>query len=655
MRDDGPPAVLSPGDVVLGYTVVRQLGRGGFGTVYLATQEGQSYALKLVERRRVGGRAEREVSILLRLKHPNVVGIRGFSFWQVGEREFALIVMEYVEGRQLGVWVKEENPSAREVARVTLDVARALAASHEAQVLHRDVKESNVMVRDADGVAVVVDYGVGDYKGAPGVTQSLVPPGTPEYRPPEMWRFMERPVGVGRGRYVPGPADDVWALGVVLYRLLTARWPFEAGDDQAFINAVLTQPPVPPHVANRLVPERLSLLCMRLLEKEPAERPEASAVCEALEEVLAGAEGEAWGSPLCDTYGPHSATTEGEVDELMQWAKVPLRQLRRGKAPGPAPAELPDVPGGGPPAPAALVQVNAPAAVLPVKVQLPRPGLAVLDASRLATESAAVDVGRRSLYSRLRKGRVLGVGLLAMALAAGVLFSQRTASPQPQATVFADPGQEVAPYTKKPQAGQAAAPTGPEAIPAAVAPPAMLPEVTATVTTKKSDTPPSPLEPVKKATRGVRSALATTALCTTLACTGPQVRSPPEPEDCPDGAVEAMSQLGIRVGEANFATFPIRGETRVITVREGSTQVRLLGRWGQLPDGTTISGKLILGDRVYGRLTKARTRSGDSFPVCLEVYDTNSRRGLELEPGKAGSGGLHVWSSVQMKAVREFE
>ncbi|CAM4540648.1 serine/threonine-protein kinase [Myxococcus xanthus] len=639
MRDDGPPAVLSPGDVVKGYTVVRQLGRGGFGTVYLATQEGQAYALKLVERRRVGGRAEREVSILLRLKHANVVGLHGFSYWQVGEREFALIAMEYVEGRQLGVWVKEENPTARQVAKVTLDVARALAASHAAEVLHRDVKESNVMVRDGDGMAVVVDYGVGDFKGAPGVTLSQVPPGTPEYRPPEMWRFLESPPGAGRGRYVPGPADDMWALGTVLYRLLTAKWPFEAGDDQAFINAVLTQSPVPPHVASRFVPESLGQLCMRLLEKDPATRPSAGAVCEALEVVLAGAEGEAWETPLCDTYGPNSATTEneGKVDAMARWVKRPLRQMRRGKAPGP------QVPYAG--EPAALPEASlAPAAMRPVEAQLPSLALeAGADAAPAMPEAPVVEVGRRSFLSRLRLGRVLGAGLLAMALASGAYLSLRTDSPQPQAV----PGQEVAPYIEKPQAAPAAAPTGPEATPAAVAPPATLPEVTATVTTKKSDSPSFPPVPAKKATRSVSNAVATAALCTTLACTGAQVRPAPDPEPCPAGATKGMKKLGMDIGDREGASF-VRGDQKYVTVKEGTAQI-IMGS-----DYATLSGRLVIADRVYVRLTRARFR-GESFPVCLEVQDGSRNRGLEIEGGGGESGKARVYSAVFVTAVSEFE
>ncbi|WP_141617278.1 serine/threonine-protein kinase [Myxococcus sp. AB036A] len=652
MRDNGPPAVLSPGDSVMGYTVVRQLDRGGFGTVYLATNGGQPCALKLVERQRVEGRVEKEISILLRLTHPNVVGIRGFTYWHAEERDFALIAMEYVEGRKLSAWVKDENPCARRIAKVTLDMARALEASHEAGVVHRDVKDANVMVRDADGLAVLVDYGIGDYAGAPsGVTQSMLPPGTMEYRPPEAWLFLQKKyLGQKTGaRYVSAPSDDMWALGTVLYRLLTARLPFDAGSEAEYVQAVIGRTPVPPHHVNRFVPERLGMLCMRLLEKDPAARPDASTVCAALEELLSGAEGEAWDTPLFDAYGPNSATTEneGKVNKLERWAKRPLRQMRRGKAPGP------ELPGAGPPA--ALPSQAAPVAAATRPLEAELPGLAheagmgaeaamEADAAPLALPVAPfVEVGRRSFLSRLRLGRVLGAGLLAMALTSGAYFSLRTASPQPQAV----PSQEVAAYAKKPQAAPAAAPIGPEATPAAVAPPATLPEVTATVTTPQNDTASSPPAPAKKAARSVRTALATTALCGALACSGPQVRPAPDPESCPAGATKGMKKLGMEIGDDAGASF-IRGDDKYITVREGTAQL-ILGS-----DKATLSGRLIIADRVYVRLTRARFR-GESFPVCLEVLDTSRNRGLEIEGGGGDTGKARVYSGVWVKAVSEFE
>ncbi|MCP3104197.1 protein kinase [Myxococcus sp. K15C18031901] len=653
MRENGPPAVLSPGDVVKGYTVVRQLDRGGFGTVYLATNDGQPCALKLVERQRVEGRVEKEVSILLRLTHPNVVGIRGFSYWQAGERDYALIAMEYVEGRKLSEWVKEENPSARQVAKVTLDVARALEASHAAGVVHRDVKDANVMVRDADGLAVLVDYGIGDYRGAPGVTQSLLPPGTMEYRPPEAWLFWRQHLGQQSGaRYVSVPSDDMWALGTVLYRLLTARLPFDAGRDEEYVEGVIGKAPVPPHLANRFVPVQLGTLCMQLLEKEPAARPDASAVCAALEELLAGAEGEAWDTPLFDAYGPNAATTEneGEAEKFARWAKRPLSQMRRGKALGPG---LPAVLGEGVPAGLVPEAPLAPEALRPVEAQGPSlPHEAGAEAApaaeppEVAPMAPVAEAGRRSFLSRLRMGRVLGAGLLAGGLAAGALLSQQTPLPPgPQTSSVA--GQEVAAYAKKPQAARAAAPTGPEATPAAVALPATYTEVTATVTTPNSDTPSSSPAPAKRATKAVGPGLATTALCMTLACSGAQVRPAPEPEPCPEGSAKGMKVLGMDIGDKEGASF-VRGEQKYVTVREGSVQI-VVGS-----DYATLSGRVFVSDRLYGRLTRARFR-GASYPVCLEVLDTSLNRGLTIKEGGGDSGKARVYSAIFVKAVSEFE
>ncbi|AGC43162.1 serine/threonine protein kinase [Myxococcus stipitatus DSM 14675] len=610
MRDDGPPAVLCPGDVVVGYRVGEQLGRGGFGTVYRASCEGQPAALKLLHLPRAPGRVEREVSILLRLRHPNVVGIRAFGYWPLASPEFAVIAMEYVEGRQLDVWAREENPSARQVLLAVLGVARALAATHEAGVVHRDVKEANVMVRASDGLAVLVDYGVGDYEGAPGVTLSILPPGTPEYRPPEAWLFLEEHAGVRGARYVPGPSDDLWALGVVLYRLLTARVPFEAEDDQAFINAVISGTPVSPRTANERVPQALSEVCLRLLEKEAQARfPDARAVCAALEAVVASADAE-WEVPLCDAYGPATATTEGPVDPMVRWVNDPLHRPRRGRRPE------------------QVVEVADDAAPL--------------DGAALAADVSPARPVEVSARTRWRKGwMALGLGLLGVATASVLLWGGgRRDEGRPV-------HEEVALAAKKPQAARAAAPTGPEAIPAAVARSATNSEVTATVTTTKSDTP-STWAPARKSTKGARTALATTALCGALACTGPQVRSPPEPEPCPEGSVEGMKKLGMSIGDYNDGTLLLDEPSRFLMVTEGPARITLGAQ------GATLTGRFIVGDRLYGRLTRARMGKG-SVPVCFEVLDSSGNRGLEISGGGGDSGKVRVFSAFLVKAVSEFE
>jgi hypothetical protein len=116
-----------------------------------------------------------------------------------------------------------------------------------------------------------------------------------------------------------------------------------------------------------------------------------------------------------------------------------------------------------------------------------------------------------------------------------------------------------------------------------------------------------------------------------------------------------MTKLGIEVGSHKLALFHIDSEPLSITVREGPASVRLHGDWGQLPHRTSISGRLIFGaDRVYGRMTEARTPDG-RFPVCLELFPTDlKRRGLEREPD-GGPDTPRVWSSVFVKAVDRFE
>ncbi|RKI70428.1 serine/threonine protein kinase [Corallococcus sp. AB049A] len=597
-----PPAILVPGAEVLGYTVERQLGQGGFGTVYLARNAGKPFALKLLHLPRVGERVEREVSILLKLRHPHVVGLQGYGLWPPGEPRFAVIVMEYVDGRRLDVWAHEENPSARQVTRVLLDVARALAATHAAGVLHRDVKEANLMVRASDGLAKLVDFGIGDYTGARDLTADILPPGTPEYRAPEAWRYFRQHARVLGARYVASVADDLWALGLVFYWLLTGRKPFDGEDDPSFIEAVLTQTPASPHDANARVPLALSDICMRLLEKTPEARtPSAFAVVSALEEATRDSDA-AWDVPLCDAFGEDTATTEGEQDSFEKWRNRPRHRPRRGVRAPLSRAEAPTVQG------------------TTVKPRRSLQGWGVL-----VTVLALVAIGALLLHAM---ARFPGVSTLR---------------------------QEVALADKSHQSGRAAAPSGPEATAAAVALPAMLQEVATTVTTQMPETRP---QPFSKPTKKVRSALtraAGVAVCTSfLGCPGPQVRPPPPPEPCPVGAVKAMEARNIDMGDRHEALFVV-ATPHVIAVREGPAQLILAGPWGDLPSNTELSGRLIVRDRVYGRLTWATTRKGDSFPICMELLAEEGDRGMAREPGDDSPSSARIYTTARVKVVREFE
>ncbi|MCY1041642.1 serine/threonine-protein kinase [Corallococcus sp. bb12-1] len=612
-----PPAIWAPGAQVLGYTLERQLGQGGFGTVYLARCEGQPCAVKMLHLPRVGDRAEREVSILARLHHPNVVKILGHGYWPVAEPHFAVIAMEYVDGRPLDAWAGEENPTARQVADVVLGVARALAATHADGVVHRDVKEANVMVRTSDGLAKLVDFGIGDYEGARSLTQDILPPGTLNYRSPEAWRFLRSHRDVPGARFTAGPSDDLWALGLVLYRLLTARVPFDGPDPHTLTEAILNLAPTPPHEANDRVPRALGDVCTRLLEKTPEARtPSAQAVCASLEEALRDADA-TWELPLCDAYDEDSATTEGGGDSFEKWRHQPRHRPRRGKRAS------------------------------------PRRQPALAGNAALAAGGGAPFQGTTVRVSSWR-GRpfrawaVLALVLFAMG-AVLVRWAPRTSGPAPAR-------QEVAPSGKSPQGGLAAAPTGPEAIAAAVALPAMLQEDSATVMIQTTQTPlpQHPSKPMKKGMSVMARAVGTVAACATIGCPGPQVRPPPPPEPCPVGAVKAMGKLKIELEDKHPAPF-VLSRPHFISVREGPTELILAGPWADMPSNTVLSGRLIVRDRVYGRLTWATTPKGDSFPVCMEVYAEEGARGMAREPGDDSPSSARIFTVAYVKAVGGFE
>lgn len=305
-RDDLPWG-LTPGTEVAGFTLEGPLASGSFGTVYRATRGGRPFALKLVP---MEPRGDREVEALRLMRHPNVVSFHGYGFWPEEQPRFLVLALERVEGRPLDQWAREENPSALElVMQVLLPLALTLADVHEAGVVHRDLKDANILMREEDGQPVLVDFGAAGLEGAPRLTR-LLPPGTPEYRGPEAWRFAREWEGEP---YPFTPADDLWAVGVITYELLTRTLPFGDRHDPGMVRAVLEETPLAPHELNPRVPRALGEVCMRMLEKEPEARyPDAKALAAALTTEWARAD-RSWRTPI-------------------------FAEKRRGKSPSPAPA-----------------------------------------------------------------------------------------------------------------------------------------------------------------------------------------------------------------------------------------------------------------------------------------------------------------------------
>lgn len=280
------------------YRVLRELGRGGMGVVYLAEDErlGRRVALKASAPRwlatdRARARFDREVRAAAQLRHPGIVPI-----FDVGEDQGVLYyTMQYVEGATLAAIVgslrgvpfsdltsahvrtlasagataahaPKSTSSAwgrtyvETVCRIVIDVAEALEHAHVHGVVHRDVKPANILV-DADGRAQLFDLGLAHLADDPAITGQGDFAGTPQYVAPEQVSARSE-----------DPRTDVYSLGATLYELLALRPPFSGKTTQAVLRQVVTKEPPLLRRIHREVPRDLETICLTALEKDPARR-----------------------------------------------------------------------------------------------------------------------------------------------------------------------------------------------------------------------------------------------------------------------------------------------------------------------------------------------------------------------------------------------
>ncbi|ATB27308.1 serine/threonine protein kinase [Melittangium boletus] len=344
MRSELDEKVKS-GMEVGGYRIDRKLGQGGFGGVYLAWRDGRPSALKFIHLESVGDWGWRELFVMLPQQSAHVVKLRGHLRWPEEQPEYLVLVMEYVPGMTLYGWAREHNPCAREVVEKLLPLVRSLRGLHAQGVFHRDLKGDNVLVRETDGAPVLVDFGAGSSPLVPRVTKGVLPPASLYYRSPESLAFSRLEGRVPGARYRYAETDEVYALGVLLYVLLTDVYPF-TGPDAALVEGILAGAPTPPHERNFRVPKTLSHLCMRMLAREPGERvPGMEALCEELAVLLQEArEAPGWERPLCFDWMEEERTTEdflpegGEIDPEAWLAKWKDKKPRRGRRPMAVPA-----------------------------------------------------------------------------------------------------------------------------------------------------------------------------------------------------------------------------------------------------------------------------------------------------------------------------
>ncbi len=320
---------LLPADTQVGdWRVVDRRGQGAYGVVYRAVRVGQEAAGMVAFKLALypwDPRFLREGALLSLIHHPSVPPLLGHGFWMhPSGMAFPFVVMEWIEGMSLYDWAREHAACSRQVLRVLAQLARALEATHACRAVHRDVKGDNVLVRRSDGRAVLIDFGSGHYPAAARVTWQPLPPGTPAYQSPEAGLFQLRTVRTPGAHYQARPADDVYALGVTAYRLLTGDYPPEPEPEQAEDGTwhMKERHPPAPWERNPQVEPALGALILRMLSLVPEARGTAGELAEALEAAagIASQERAEAGPP-------------GGVPE----ARQPVRALEAG-APGP---ELP--------------------------------------------------------------------------------------------------------------------------------------------------------------------------------------------------------------------------------------------------------------------------------------------------------------------------
>src|SRR3954468_17736781 len=269
------PEKLAAGSRIGNYEIQEPLGGGAMGEVYKALDQrlGRIVALKLLPADLARDPSARrrflhEAKAVAALDHPNVA-----TLYEVGESEGGrmFLALAFCEGETLQQRLERGPLPLPEAVSIARQIAQGLAAAHRLHIVHRDVKPSNVVILP-DGKVKLLDFGLAKMTGATSLTRLGSSPGTPAYKSPEQTR----------GDKVD-PRSDLWALGAVLYEMVSGRTPFGGEYEKAMIYAILNEPPLPLG-DGKVFPPELGATIERALAKDPAKR---YTTAEAMDEDLA--------------------------------------------------------------------------------------------------------------------------------------------------------------------------------------------------------------------------------------------------------------------------------------------------------------------------------------------------------------------------------
>lgn len=241
------------------YQVIRELGRGAMGVVYLARHPalGRDMAIKVMAPELARDpefleRFRREGAAAAKLRHPNIVGVFDFAT----RDGLSYIAMEYLGARTLKDLIEEGQQTPARACQMMDELLSALASAHDKGIVHRDIKPANVMVTD-EGALALTDFSVAHMKEATKLTQTGAVVGTPEYMAPEQFD----------GKW--DQRTDLYAAGIIFYELLTGFSPFRSATMTEVMRKQLLTVPDPPSAVDFTIPEALSAIVSKALEKDP--------------------------------------------------------------------------------------------------------------------------------------------------------------------------------------------------------------------------------------------------------------------------------------------------------------------------------------------------------------------------------------------------
>ncbi|MBE7469744.1 MAG: serine/threonine protein kinase [Anaerolineales bacterium] len=247
------------------YRIIAPLGEGGMAAVYKAFQPGvdRFVALKVLPQHyakdpQFVDRFEREAKVLAKLQHPHILPVHDFGEADGG---YTYIVMPFIESGDLASLMSQRPLTLAEIGRIIEQIGDALDYAHTQGIIHRDVKPSNILI-DSRGNCLLTDFGLAKLvAGVSNLTSTGIIVGTPSYMSPEQ----------GMGQALDG-RTDIYALGIILYEMVTGQVPFRAETPMAIVVKHIQDPLPPPSKVDATIPEAIERVILKALAKQPEDR-----------------------------------------------------------------------------------------------------------------------------------------------------------------------------------------------------------------------------------------------------------------------------------------------------------------------------------------------------------------------------------------------